>query len=351
MKKILSYITVLCLIAIVVLLLVRNKRDIDAAIAFAEQKVEAYPVKVIPVSEGTLDTKLEVPGILLPANELVLMAQTLGQVKTIYKREGEWVDKGGAIAKVDDELMRAELMVTEANYEKAKKDLERAKVLSGGEAITQQQLEGLMLQEKAAKAKYLVSKKRVEDTAVKAPFSGYINKMFIKEGSMIGSGVPVCELVNIRALKVKVKVDGGEIEKISKGQKVKVVTENLNNQTLEGSVTSIGAKADYSLQYEIGVEIHENPGDKLKAGVVVTVIFNFTDTMAGPVIPRNALTGSLENPTIFVVEDGVAKLRTIKPAVVTDAKVKVAEGVVAAEIVVTEGQFNLKDGTKVNIIN
>ncbi len=351
MKKFLSYITVLCLIAIVVLLLIRNKRDIDAAITFAEQKVEAYPVKVITVREGTVDTRLEVPGILSPADELMLMAQTQGQVKTIFKKEGEWVNKGETIAKVDDELMRAELMVTEANYEKAKKDLERAKVLNSGEAITQQQLEGLMLQEKAAKAKYLVSKKRVEDTAVKAPFSGYINRLFIKEGGMIGSGVPVCELVNIHSFKVKVKVDEGEMEKIINGQDVTIKTENLSNQMLEGTVTSIAAKADYSLQYEIGIDIHENPNDKLKAGVVVTVIFTFPDTVAGPVLPRDALTGSLENPMIFVVEDGVAKLRTIIPAVVTEEEVKVAEGVAASEVVVTEGQFNLKDGTKVKIIN
>ena len=349
MKKILSYITVLCLITIVVLLLIKNKRDINAAIEFAERKVETYPVKVITAKPGAVDTRLEVPGILSPADELMLMAETQGRVKTVFKKEGDWVRKGETIAKVDDELMRAELLVTQANYEKAQKDLERARVLSSGDAITQQQLEGLILNEKAAKAKYLVSKKRVEDTSIKAPFSGYINKLFIKEGGMIGPGVPVCELVNIRALKVKVKVDESEMEKISKGQKVDVVTENLNNQKLSGTVTSISSKADYSLQYEIGIDIHENPGDMLKAGVVVTVIFHFADTLPGVVIPRDALVGSIKDPAIFIVENETAVLRPVRLSVITEDQAKVTEGLTDGELVVTQGQFNLKDGTKVKI--
>ena len=115
MKKILPYIITICLVAIVVLLLLRNKQVINAQIAFAEQKVEAYPVKVQKIRLGTINTELEVSGILAPANELMLMAETQGRVIKIYKHEGNWVKKGDVIAKVNDELMQAELMVTEAN--------------------------------------------------------------------------------------------------------------------------------------------------------------------------------------------------------------------------------------------
>jgi hypothetical protein len=46
MKKYLSYIIALSLVAIVILMLMRNKQEINAQIAFAEKKVDAYPVKV-----------------------------------------------------------------------------------------------------------------------------------------------------------------------------------------------------------------------------------------------------------------------------------------------------------------
>ena len=55
-------------------MLLRNKKEIDAQIAFAEQNVEAYPVKVEEVKLGTFDTKFEVAGILAPVQELMLIS-------------------------------------------------------------------------------------------------------------------------------------------------------------------------------------------------------------------------------------------------------------------------------------
>ena len=351
MKKILSYTILFCLITIVVLMLLRNKQEINAQIAFAEQKVDAYPVKVEEVKNGTLDETLEVAGILAPVHELMLMAETQGRVMAIYKKEGDWVNKGEAIAKVNDELMKAGLMVTEANYEKAQKDLERAKTLSDGGAITQQQLEGLQLNEKAAQAKYITSKKQVSDAVIKAPISGYINRLFLKEGGMIGAGVPACELVNIRSLKMNVKSDERDVVKISKGQIVQVRAESLKGKILKGEVISIGAKADYALQYGIVIIISDNPDEKLKAGMVATVLFNFPDEDEMPVISRKALIGSSKDPKVYIVDGNLAILRSLSIAQIVGDKLKVAEGLAEGDQLVIAGQFNLRDQMEVRIID
>ncbi len=350
MKKYLSYIITFCLIVIVILMLLKNKQEIEVQIAFAEQKVVAYPVKVEEVKFGTLSTKLEVSGILAPVHELMLMAETQGRVMAINKREGDWVDQGDVIAKINDELMRAELMVTEANYIKAQKDLERAKTLNDGGAITQQQLEGLQLNEKAAHAKFITSKKRVADTSIKAHISGYINKLFLKKGGMIGAGVPVCELVNIRSLKMSVKVGEKDVINISKNQSVDIQVEFLNGHTLVGEVLSISTKADYALQYGIEILISENPDEQLKAGMVAKAIFNFPDQEEGPIIPQKALVGSSKDPKVYVVEGGRAILRTVKITDSRDDLVKISDGLSKGDQLIFAGQFSLKDQVEVKVI-
>lgn len=351
MKKSLPYIITICLIIIVVLMLMRNKQEIDVQIAFAEQKVAAYPVKIKEVKMGTLDAKLVVPGILAPVHELMLMAETQGRVIAIYKKEGDWVKKGDMIAKVNDELMKAELMVTEANYEKAQKDLKRALTLNDGGAITQQQLEGLQLNEKAAHAKYITSRKRVSDTAIRAPISGYINKLFLKEGGMIGISVPACELVNIRSLKMFLKVDENDVMKISRGQVVEVKVNILKEEMLKGEVVSIGTKSDYALQYAIEIMISENPDQRLKAGMVATALFSFPDEDEAPIISRKALVGSAMNPKVYVVEGDKAFLRTIKISGSNKNLIKISEGLSEGDLLVSAGQFNLTDRVKVKIID
>lgn len=350
MKKILSYIITFCLIAIVALLLLRNKKEINAQIAFAEQKVEAYPVRVEQVSLGTLDTKLEVSGILAPANELMLMAETQGRVNIIYKREGEWVNKGQAIARVNDELMQAELMVTESNYIKAQKDLERAQTLKDGGALTQQQLEGLQLNEKAAEAKFITSKKRVADAVITAPIAGYINKLFLKEGGMIGAGVPACELVNIRSLKMTVMVDEQEVIKITKGQIATIKMQSQPESLLHGEVSSVSKKSDFALQYSVDLIIDENPGERLKGGMVATAYFNFPDEVEGPIISLNTLVGSTKDPKVYLLDGNTVKLKSIKIAAINGNQLKVAEGLSSGDQIVSAGLFNLRDQMTVKVI-
>ena len=350
MKKVLSYTIIVCLLAIILLILRNNKREINAQIAFAEKEVEAFPVEVEEVKLGTLDTYLEVSGIVSAHDDLMLMAETQGRVLKIYKHEGDWVAKGESIAQINDELMRAELMVTEANFEKAKKDLERAVTLSDGGAITQQQLEGLQLNEKAAKAKYTVSKKRVKDALIKAPISGYINKLFLKEGGMIGATVPACELVNIRSLKMLVKVDEDDVVKVFPGQEVEVRVASLNGETLTGSVVSVGSKADYALQYGVEIAIPDNPGEKLKAGMVANAKFIFVDDVEGPVITHKSILGSAKDPKVYVVNENRAVLRPVKIAHRNGEAVKLLSGLSEGEMLVTAGLFNLKDQMKVKVV-
>jgi len=347
MKKVLSLIIALSLVAIVVLMLIRNKQEINAQIEFAERKVDAYPVRVEEVKFGTLDTQLKLSGIISGAQELMLMAETQGRVKSIFKKEGDWVNKGEDIAQIDDELMNAELKVTEANYEKAQRDLERAQTLNEGGAITRQQLEGLQLQAKAAEAKYTVSKKRVRDARITAPISGYINKLFLKEGGMIGATVPACELVNIRSLKMQVKVDEDDVRKVPRGMELTI---NSNGHTLKGEVVSVAAKADYALQYGVEIIIPENPEDKLKAGMVATATFNFVDENPGPVIPQTALVGSTKSPEVYVIEDDQSKLKSITVSHISEGKVKVLEGLAQGEQLIISGQFNLTEDMSVKVI-
>ena len=340
-----------CLMAIVVLMLLRNKREIEAQISLAEKKVEPYPVKVHTVETGTLDTKIELPGIVSAANDLMMMAETQGRVLKIYKHEGSWVNRGEIIAQVNDELMKAELLVTEANYEKARKDLERALTLSNGGAITQQQLEGLQLNEKAAKAKFIISQKRVKDASIKAPISGYINKLFIKEGGMIGPGIPVCELVDIKSLKMSVKVDEDKVMLIEKDLDVVIKTKSAGGQDLIGKIVSVGSKADYALQYGVEIAISENPGERLKAGMVATAIIKFEDADIGPVIPREALVGSAKESKVFVLNDDVVYLRSITIGKTNSTEIKVLDGVTPGEQIVVAGQFNSQDQMKVKVID
>lgn len=348
MKRVFPYLITACLLAIVILQLIRNKNDINAQIAFAEKKVTAYPVRVEVAQLGTMEQTIQVTAPLEAAAELMLMAETQGRVQNILRQEGDAVAVGDLLARVDDTLMRQALEVTKANYEKALKDLNRATILVDSQAITQQQYEGLKLQEQAALSKYQVAQKRVADAAVRAPISGIINQLFIKPGGMIGPGVPVCELVNINSLKMKVKVDEAMITKINKGQHATISVKALPGIVLDGTVVSLAAKADYALQYTVGLVIDHIPDPRLRAGMVATATFQLPDNQPGVILPAAALSEDADHPTVFVIHGKKAILIPVTLLSTNDKKIKV-EGLHPGDTVVTAGQFNLPDSTRVII--
>ena len=350
MKRVLSFSILFCLIIIIALQLYRNKQTINARIEFAEREVEAYPVKAEQVTFTTLDKSLEVAGILSAQDDIMMMAETQGRVKSVFKKSGEWVKKGEPIAQIDDALMRSELLVTESNYEKAQKDLQRANTLREGGAITQQQLEGLQLQEKAALAKYNVSKKRVNDALVKAPISGYINKLFISEGGMVGGAVPICELVNTNSMKIQIKVSEEDVVNIKPGDEVDIFLDALKFDALQGQVMSVAAKADYALQYEITVVLTQIKENSLKAGMVARVKFTFKDLEQGAVINENSVVNRNGQQVVFIIEEDKATMKPVRIDYTINGQVKLVGGVQDGDLLITSGMFNLQDKTKIRLV-
>ena len=139
--------------------------------------------------------------------------------------------------------------------------------------------------------------------------------------------------------------------KVFNGQKVKIKVDALNNVALEGTVVSIGSKADYALQYSIEIVIPENPEERLKAGMVAKAIFSFQDEKDGAIIPKSALIGSIKNPEVYVMHENKAVLRAITIVESNDDQLKVSEGVSEGEQLIVAGQFNLQDGVNVKEIN
>lgn len=83
-------------------------------------------------------------------------------------------------------------------------------------------------------------------------------------------------------------------------------------------------------------------------GRVNFVSMTRTETLA---IPREALVGSVKNPQVFVIENGMAKRRDLVVGDLIGSKIAVLQGLREGETVVVSGQNNLKDSVTVDIVN
>ena len=350
MKKVIYIVIVLAVLAAVGFKLMSNKEQMAANAAVAEIKSEAIPVAVTGVKSAKLDKSFTAQGNFAPIQSLTLLSETQGQIQRVLKRKGDKVKAGELLLQVESNTMAADLATAQTNAEKAKRDLERFENLAAGDAITQRQLEDARLAAKSTQAQLVAARQRLTKTRITAPINGEVNEIYVEVGSFLNQGTKLYDIVNVDKLKLKVKVNESEVLLIGKGDKVTVKANAGAGQEYEGVVTAIAAQADPTLKFDVEVEVKNAADNNLRAGMYGTAFFEVADQRDALLLPREAIVGSIQNPSVYVVNNGVANMRKVKVGIVTQDQVEILEGVQQGEQIVRSGQINLREGMKVSVL-
>src|SRR5579859_1015864 len=192
-------------------------------------------------------------------------------------------------------------------------------------------------------------KKQIGQYTISAPFSGVITARNFDLGAVVSPGTPLATLTDISSLKLELNVPERYVAQFRNGMPIAVITDVYPGTAFTGRVWMIASKADASHNYTIKVLVPNNAGHPLKAGMYGNVTVGNTSSHQAISIPRSALIGSAQNPQVYVVANGVARVRDIETGAGNATSVEVSKGLHAGEVIVSGGLVNLSDGAKVSI--
>ena len=168
---------------------------------------------------------------------------------------------------------------------------------------------------------------------------------------MVQPGMVVSNVVDISKLKVRLNVAEQDAFKLKVGDPVEVSTDVYPGKTFSGRIASISAKGDESHTYPVEITLPNSKVNPLKAGMFGRVSFVSMTSSRALSIPRESLVGSIRNPQVFVIENGLAKHRDLVVGDVIGKNISVLKGLREGETVVVSGQNNLKDSVTVEVVN
>lgn len=349
MKKI-KYITIPALLLVIIIaVLINNKSKLQAKSSVKITDVNY--VNVEPVSSEELRRSLSLVGTIVANNDVNIVSETQGKVTGVFTEIGDYKNAGTVLVQVDDEMKKAAFMSAEANFEKAKKDYERFQGLYKQGAATDAQLDAANLAKVSAESQYIIAKKQFNDAKITTPISGYVTSRLVDLGTMVQPGMVIANVVDISTLKVKLNVAERDVFNLKVGEPVEVVTDVYPGVSFKGKISTISSKADDAHTYPVEVVLSNQTDHKLKAGMFATVNFNSVIDRTSLVIPRSSLVGSVKVPQVYVVENGIAKLRDIVTGIETNGMIEVISGLNKGEQLVVDGQTNLVPDAKVEIVN
>ncbi|MHB8906555.1 MAG: efflux RND transporter periplasmic adaptor subunit [Melioribacteraceae bacterium] len=352
MKRWKLIVSVVVVLAIIIAVLFMNKRKMAATTAGGIKDV--YYVSVGKAEKKNLTESLNMVGTITANDDVNIISEAAGKITGVFTKVGDYKQAGSVLFQVDGELKKAALMSAEANYEKAKKDYERFQTLYQQKSVTDSQLDQAKLGAAMAEAQYIVAKRQLNDTQIKTPISGYITARYVDLGSMV-QGAPqatmVANIVDISKLKVKLNLAESDAFLTKAGDAVSVTVDVYPGVTFKGRVESVSSKGDEAHTYPVEISINNESAHPLKAGMFARVEFTSLKNRETIVIPRDALVGSVKEPQVFVVENGIAKLRNLTVGSESGIFVQVLQGLMEGETIVVNGQNNLVDNLKVEILN
>lgn len=306
-------------------------------------------VNVTKVTEKGTGNELNLTGTLYPLTELNIASEAPGQITSLDIELGQNIMRGDVIAVIDNKLKQLAVRNAKINESKIERDLERFQNLYDGGTLTEQQLEDAKNAHEGAKIQLEQAEKMLADATVKAPFSGVITNKFVEKGAFINPGSPLATLIDISKLRVKLNVSESNIYEIKTGNQAVVTTDIYPGTEFSGKVTFVSAKGDESHNYPVEVELVNNKQFPLKAGTFVNVKIEALGAGDGLFIPRQALVGSTQDASVYVVENGKAKIRriTVKN---NGTDLQVMSGLTREDEIIVTGQINLEDGKEIKIV-
>lgn len=348
MKKA-KYISIFLIVFIaIVTTLLYNKSKIQA-----KSKVDfkdVYYVSVTKAASQNLDDDISLVGTISGNSDVNIVSETQGKVTAVYSKVGEYKPAGSVLFQVDDELKLAAYKTAEANYLKSKKDYERYETLNSQKTASDAQFDAVKLAYISAESQYVVAKRQYNDTKIKTPISGLVTVRNVELGTMVQPGTVVANIVDLSKLKVKINVSEKNIVKLKAGDKVNLSTTVYPGVKYSGTIETISSKGDDAHSFPVEVSVINTKDNPLKAGMFARVYLNEVDKRNALTIPRESLVGSVKNPQVYVVENGTAKIKNVVLGEETGTNVEVLDGIRDGETVVTNGQNNLKDNVKVEIL-
>ncbi|MDF2454499.1 MAG: rane fusion protein [Cytophagaceae bacterium] len=346
-KNIIIIAGLVVIILAITLTLANNKKKINASKEVVDRSEVPVYVSTFNVEQLPLQGALNVPAVLSANEEASISAGTSGKIVYLNIELGSKVSKGQVLGVVDVKQKELNLKSTELNVEKLEKDYERDKVLLQGNAATESAVTKTKYDYETNKIQADVIKQQIKDGNIVSPINGIITEKKLVAGEYVNTGAKVASVVDISKLKAVVFVSESDVFKLKEGDPVNVSTEVFPGTVFKGKISFISPKGDDNHNYRVEIAVANNNSIRLKAGIYVIAEFNVGETSTALQIPKRALVEGVKNPYVFIASGNKSLKRKISIGREVGENVVVLSGLNPGEQVITDGQINLIDGSKI----
>jgi membrane fusion protein (multidrug efflux system) len=311
----------------------------------------AVPVEVQPLRRAPMVAVYSGTAPIEAHEEAEVVAKVGGEVRQLFVEEGDTVQAGQVMARLDGDRLRLEVTQTEANLRKLERDYNRQLELSQKGLVAKGTAENAKFDLDALRASYDRARLELGYTDIRAPIDGVVSARHIKVGNTIAANAPTFRVTNLDPLVAYVHIPEKEFRKLAPQQTAEVVVDALGGEKFMGVISRISPTVDPKTgTFRARVEV-QDPTRHLKPGMFARVNIVYERRENALQLPRTAIVDGDGAQSIFIVTGDKAEQRTVETGLANNGWIEVVGGLKGDERVVVVGQAGLKTGTAVKVVD
>lgn len=311
----------------------------------------AIPVEAEPATRGTISAYYSTTATLEAEEEAMVVAKVRGIVNQLNVEEGDIVQAGQVLAKLEDEQLAIEATRAKATMDRLYNEYQRNNELYEKKLISLEQFENSKYEYESQKAAYELAKLNVEYATIRAPISGVISERFIKVGNMVNTDQQLFKVTDFDPLLAVLHVPEHEMSKLKKNQPAYIQPDAVKGNEFRGEIKRISPVVNPETgTFKVTVAVND-PTRQLKPGMFGRVRIVYDTRENALLIPKNAVMSEDGDNSVYVIRDEMVYRRNIRTGYINGSNIEVLEGLSESDMVVTIGQSSLQDSSLVQVVS
>lgn len=338
-------------------------------------------VEVVPVTTHTFEERIEISANVMPRRQVAVIPRVPGLLEEVTVGEGEHVEDGQVVARLEQRDYRLAVQQASAAYQAAMSGTEIARIVSASAvtanermkalrregAITQSEMEQVddgqrmsvakanaaHAQVQLARVGLAAARTKLEDTIIRAPFSGVVLQRLLDEGAVcqVMPPSPIMVIAEVSTMKIEGGVGERYLHALKTGMPVEIHLDAIRGEVFSGSVETVSPLVDPRTRTAKVLITLPNPDGRLASGMSARVMLELGQR-SGVAVPEETVEsgGAAQRSYVFVVDaQQVVHRRGVVVGGRQAGLIEILEGLRPGELVVRSGHTKLLDGAPVTV--
>jgi len=303
-------------------------------------------VDVLTVEPRTLSERLATTGTVRANESVDLVSEIAGVAQSIRFVEGQPVEAGELLVKIDDSELQAQRDRVLHRLRLAELREQRQRELREQGVVSEQEYDLVDSERNVLRAELRLIEATLAKTEIRAPFSGVVGLRYVSEGSLLSPQTRIATLQDLDPAKIDFTLPERYAGLVRPGGSIEFRVKGID-RAFRAEVYAVEPRISAETRSLIVRARTPNPRHALLPGAFADVSLVVNEVENALAVPSLAVVPELGGKKVFVVEDGLAQPRRVETGIRGETEVQITAGLEPGDRVIVSAIQRLQPGLPV----